>query len=445
MTTPETIASPPPPLRGGQLLGTRVRELRSSLGLTQTELAGERVSKEYISQIERGKARPTPEMVEWLASRLGVDRHYLEQGTSSRDYLRCDGKIARAEAAVEAAAYADALEVLADVELPSQAPELELRALLAESWARLYTGEVRPACELLERARSVAEGEAFSDLDRAEVLFRLGCCRYKLSSISTAVALYEEALRLAERSSFPSDRLRSDILAWRSRCYRRQRDWEAAREDIERAIELARDLDDDRTVAQAYFQASIVAERSGHWVRARSYAERAKTLYEAVNDRQNVGRLLNNLGGINFLLGRSEQAIVLLKDAFAVALELENDGDAAQAVSSLAQVHLRQGDFELAEQQARHALELLAARVDFLDEIGNVRVVLGRSLLEQGRLEEAETVLSEADATMAQLSSVSHRALVWTAQGDLAARRGDDRAAAELYRRAAEALQDVRF
>ena len=54
-------------------MGERVRQLRIARGLTQTELAGERFSKEYVSQIERGKTRPTGETVEWLASRLGVD------------------------------------------------------------------------------------------------------------------------------------------------------------------------------------------------------------------------------------------------------------------------------------------------------------------------------------------------------------------------------------
>ena len=59
----------PPRIR----LGERLRQLRVSAGLTQTDLAGERFSKEYVSQIERGKTRPTRETVEWLATRLGVD------------------------------------------------------------------------------------------------------------------------------------------------------------------------------------------------------------------------------------------------------------------------------------------------------------------------------------------------------------------------------------
>ncbi len=40
-------------------LGERVRQLRINQGLTQTDLAGDRFSKEYVSQIERGKTRPT--------------------------------------------------------------------------------------------------------------------------------------------------------------------------------------------------------------------------------------------------------------------------------------------------------------------------------------------------------------------------------------------------
>jgi hypothetical protein len=71
--------------------------------------------------------------------------------------------------------------------------------------------------------------------------------------------------------------------------------------------------------------------------------------------------------------------------------------------------------------------------------------VLGRALLDQNKLDEADQWFAAADGSFEQLGSASHRASSWVAQGDLAARRGDDRSAARLYRRAAEALQDVRF
>src|SRR6266516_1213222 len=410
--------------QAGLRLGERLRQLRVAAGMTQTDLAGDRFSKEYVSQIERGKTRPTRETIDWLAQRLGVDAGYLANGVSADERGRVDAALARAEALLEARRNDEALE--------------EFEGIRS---AVLATGMQ----ELESRARSLCEGTSFSDVERSDVLFRLGVARYKLNSIQTAIGLFDEALKLAERSEIPSDQLRSNVLAWRSRCYRRRRDLEAAREDVERALELAESLNDKRTSADIYFQASIIADREGHWVLARSYAERAKAAYEEVADRTNLGRLMNNLGGINFLLGHPEEAIAFLKDAVRIALEVGNDAEAAHAVNGIAQVHLRTGDVARAEEQARYALELLGDRVDEVSEIGNAQLVLGRALLEQDRLDEAEEAFRAGERAYDQLSSASHRASAWVAQGDLAARRGDDRAAARLYRQAADALQDVRF
>jgi tetratricopeptide (TPR) repeat protein len=429
-------------------LGERLRQLRVAAGLTQTDLAGDRFSKEYISQIERGKTRPTAETVEWLAVRLGVDAGFLASGVSADERAKAEAILARADALAQEHRFEEAIAEYTrslPAVLGTGAAELRVRALNGEAMARAQSGDVKEALALLAESRALVESESFTDVDRADVLYRLGVCRYKLSSISTAVALFDEALSLAERSGLPADELRLQVFSWRSRCYRRQRDFEAAREDVERALELAEALRDARSLAPAYFQASVLAERDGHWVLARTYAEKAKAHYEEVADRGNVGRLLNNLGAMDFLLGSPDEAIERFKQAYAIALEVDRQEDAATAVSSLAQVHLRTGDVKRAEEQARHALEIIGVRDDMLDEIGNARLVLGRALLEQQRLDEAEQAFADAEDAFARLSSASHRAAAWIAQGDLATRRGDERRAAVLYRRAAEALQDFRF
>jgi tetratricopeptide (TPR) repeat protein len=433
---------------GAPGVGERLRQLRVAAGMTQTELAGERFSKEYVSQIERGKTRPTRATVEWLAAKLGVDPGYLANGVTDDQRSRVEAGLARAEALIESERNDEALsafEQLHGAIAAAGLPELEVRAAGGQAKALMRVGRVREAVDLLGRARELVERPGFNDVERAEVVFLLGVARYQLGSVSTAIGLLGQALELAERSGLPCDVLRSNILNWRSRCYRRQRDYEAAREDVERALELAESLGDRRSMGHLYFQASLLAERDGHYVLARSYAERAKAQYEQISDRTNIGKLLNNLGGLNFLLGKPEEAVRYLKDAFATSLEVGNEADAAQAVSSLAQVHLRTGNPALAEEQARHALRLLHERDDYLDELGNAQLVLGRALLEQDRLDEADEWFQAADRSFEQLGSASHRASAWVALGDLAARRGEDRAAAHLYRRAAEALQDVRF
>jgi tetratricopeptide (TPR) repeat protein len=437
-----------PSASSGLRLGERLRQLRVSAGLTQSELAGERFSKEYISQIERGKTRPTAETVDWLAARLGVDGGFLANGVSTDERGRLEGRLARAEALLEGGRIDEAkqdFDVLLEPVRASGVADLELRARLGAARAMARSGEVREALELLLEARSLSEDQSFSDVQRAEVLFMIGALRFQLASVQTAIAILNEALSLAERSGLPCDVLRSRILSWRSLCWRHLRDYEAAREDVERALELADGVDDLRVVAEAYFHASTIADREGHWVQARSYAEKARDAYEQLSDRMNVGRMSNNLGMFQFLLGRPEQAIEQLNQAVRIALDAGSEADAAQAISSLAQVHLRTGDPKLAEEEVRQALSLLEGREEFLDEIGGSHLVLGRALLEQDRLDEAEGEFASAERCFEQYGSASHRAAAWIARGDLAARRGDDRTASRLYRHAAETLQDFRF
>jgi tetratricopeptide (TPR) repeat protein len=441
--TATTPASDP-----GARLGERVRALRVSAGLTQTQLAGERFSKEYISQIERGKTRPTGATIDWLAERLGVESVFLASGVSTETRTKLEAELEHADALSAAHRYDEAVDAFRAVRPAVQevgVASVELRALAGEAWALQELGQMREALDLLVPARELAERSEFSDLDRADVLMRIGVCRYKLSSISTATALFDSALELAERPGLPASPLRSNVLQWRSRCHRVMRDYVAARDDAERALELAQDVGDRGAMARAYTQASLVAQRQGHYVLSRSYAQRAKELCQQLNDERSIGRLLLMLGGLTLLLGDEEHAVEHLKASYARALDSDSPADAAQALEGIARVHLNRGEYDQADSLARRSLELLQGREDYLHEVCPSQLVLGRALLERGRLDEAEECFRAADTAAEQMASISHRTEAWVALGDLAVRRGDDREAARLYRNAAEALQEIRF
>jgi tetratricopeptide (TPR) repeat protein len=355
-------------------------------------------------------------------------------------------RVAATELAVAESRYDDAVELLEEAFVaPSQYPDLALRMLLAGSWARMYRGELDEALELLRTAKEIAHRPGFNDLDRAEVLHRIGCVRVRRGSVARAVSDFSLALELCNRSHRPCDRLRADILEWRSRCFQRQRDFASARADIERALELARSLGDTRAAADINFRASGIAQSEGKTVAARLYAETARDLYEECGDLGNVGRVLNDLGGLAFLLGDHEAAIAHLKRAVVVLFDAAGDVESGYAVSSLAQVYLRTGEPALAEEQARKALTLLGGREDALDEIGNAQLVLGKALLELGRPEEAEEAFAGAETSISDRESASLVAAALMARGDLAIARDDHVAAAELYRRAAQTLQDFHF
>jgi tetratricopeptide (TPR) repeat protein len=350
-----------------------------------------------------------------------------------------------AQTAADQNNHLEALEALRAVRSPGGPTDLVFRAALIESWSNMVLGRLGEALSLAQRANDMVAHSNFTDLDRADVLFHLGCCRLKRTEFSLAASLFTVALELCDRGDLTCDRLRASILHWRSRCYQHQRDWNAARHDVNCSIELAVGIGDNSTLAHAQFQASAVAERTNDLRLARYHAEEAEALFRGLGDRLMLGRTTNNLGGILFLQGDTTGALRHLNDAMQIALAAGNEADAAQAISSVAQIHLRSGQPDLAESKARNALEILADREDFLDEIGNAELVLARALLAQTRYEEAEAALSGADRHFQQLGSVSQRAAVCMARGEVMLAKGACLEAAETYRSAAEALQDFHF
>src|SRR5436305_14295060 len=136
----------------GRQLGQRLRQLRSAAGLTQSGLAGDGFSKEYVSQIERGKTRPTRETIEWLAARLGVDAGFLANGVATDERGRLEGALTRAEALVEAARNDEAAveyETLVPAARAMGVPELAVRALTGAGRTQMRLGSLRPALDLL--------------------------------------------------------------------------------------------------------------------------------------------------------------------------------------------------------------------------------------------------------------------------------------------------------
>src|SRR5919197_4964366 len=137
---------------GAARLGERVRQLRVAAGMTQSDLAGERFSKEYVSQIERGKTRPTRETVEWLAARLRVDPSLLQSGLSASDRARVEAALARAEALSEGHRYEESVtefEKSRGAVRATGAADLELRALAGEAWVLIPVGQTDRAMALL--------------------------------------------------------------------------------------------------------------------------------------------------------------------------------------------------------------------------------------------------------------------------------------------------------
>jgi tetratricopeptide (TPR) repeat protein len=357
-----------------------------------------------------------------------------------------EARLVAAESLTADNKHAAALDALAELwpDVHDDAP-LAFRHRLATAWAEMYCGRLDEATAILAQADGIAQSPHFDAADRAAVLYRRGCVELKRTHVAEATSLFTRSLETNARSSRPSLLVAAGVRNWRSRCYQLQRDWDAAARDAEASLELATDAGCERSRAHAMFQASLVAERQRQWLLARFHAEQALEIYRGHGDTLSAARILNNLGGIDFLLGDVDGAERSLLEAASTAAQAGSDADIAQATSSLAQVYLRTGRTDAARTHAHAALDLLAGRTDFLEEIGNTQLVVAKSHAAEQDANAALTWLDHAERTFTQLDSTSHLAAVCVARGDLARSLGEEHEAADFYRQAAESLQDFHF
>ncbi|MEC0127283.1 helix-turn-helix domain-containing protein [Paenibacillus pabuli] len=67
------------------MLGPKIREIREQLGLSQKQLAGEDMTRSYISLIEKGRAVPSQRMLKIIAKRLNTPMEYFSGESTGVD------------------------------------------------------------------------------------------------------------------------------------------------------------------------------------------------------------------------------------------------------------------------------------------------------------------------------------------------------------------------
>lgn len=132
-------------------LGERLRQARIEAGLSQRQLCGETITRNMLSQIENGSARPSMDTLRYLASRLGKPiSYFLEETAVTSPNQAVMDRVRQAEPK-------EVLEVLEEYRGPDSVfdPErwlLESYACLTLARQALNADRKAYAAALLERA-----------------------------------------------------------------------------------------------------------------------------------------------------------------------------------------------------------------------------------------------------------------------------------------------------
>ena len=143
-------------------IGKRLRQARLEAGLSQRQLCGDVITRNMLSLIENGSARPSMDTLAYLAERLGKPMGYFwAEAEAVSANTAC---MEKARDAYHCGEYAGALEILQEYRSPDSMFDDEfglLKALLLLCRAEQVLNRPALAAELLEEAEKAAANTCY--------------------------------------------------------------------------------------------------------------------------------------------------------------------------------------------------------------------------------------------------------------------------------------------
>lgn len=184
-------------------LGARLRQARLEAGLSQRQLCGGEITRNMLSLIENGSAKPSMSTLQYLAARLDKPVSYFleEQAVLSPNQQ----VMADARECYERGDAAAALKALADYRGPDPVfdREMELLSCLARldrAEKALAEGRQRYAAELLRQAERPG-GYAFRELERRRLLLLARAAPEEVEQTARHLPSVDEELMVRARAA----------------------------------------------------------------------------------------------------------------------------------------------------------------------------------------------------------------------------------------------------
>jgi tetratricopeptide (TPR) repeat protein len=422
-------------------LGSRLRRLRQARGLTQRQLGEPRYTHAYISTIEAGRRHPSPQALEFLSSRLGVEVDEILTGRPPGLEAELRLRLSDTRVAISAGRFDEADGQLRQITREARRHGLARVEARAEETRGLWLqrgGRPEEALDRYQRAEELLRDEP--PTARADAAHGRSVCFAALGDVRYAIFLLESLLDEIERAGLKDPdalaRVHAALIYW-------YLDLGLMRKAAESAIELERlapRIEDPGRLAQMHMNVARQYLSTGRVEDATASLQRAEDAYRHLG-------LLTEMGGAHlargYVLSREDDlagARRELEESRAIFERTGNTKDLTRALNELARVARLEGDVHGARLLLERSIGLLGTSDD--PELAYAHLELGKVLanVDASRAEKhLRSALELYERTEQPVGiAVSYRVL-----GDLLRVAGDAAAGCESYRTGILAIEPL--
>jgi tetratricopeptide (TPR) repeat protein len=398
--------------------------------MSQAQLAGDELTKGFISQIESGLVRPSVRSLQIIAARLGRPLDYFVGDEPLAAAKRLRFHRLAAEAAAERREW-PVVRQEATAALATPVPPRERAVLLRlMALADLSSGDAEAVFERVTEALRLVEPST----DAAEVARLMhvrGQAYLRHGQLGAAVESLEAARDTLERHEVADPRLRARVLVTLATTYRRLNRAAKALSTYESALALAARSSEIRTAAQGYMGIAISLYDSGELDGAIANYARALDLFERLGDTSFELSVLQSLATVQIEQGDVDGARRIAERCLARADAVGDAKMRAVAETILSRVALAAGD-------VGGALAMVCGAERALAELGDERQradalrVMGQAHHAAGQHEESDKAYRKAVAILVEIKDQPDLATVAAEYAKLLRARGETEAAFDM-------------
>lgn len=153
------------------LLGEKIRSARQSRGITQSQLAGDRLTRNMISRIETGTANPSLDTIKYLAKNLSLPVSYLLSEDDDLLFYEKKEKISVIYSAYTAKDYSYCIEKIDSLSgIDDELAYILAVSLFERGKKNVIRGALRSAVEDFDRAEKTAQLTVLSTVHITSVM-----------------------------------------------------------------------------------------------------------------------------------------------------------------------------------------------------------------------------------------------------------------------------------
>ena len=215
----------------------------------------------------------------------------------------------------------------------------QLHKAIAEAMENLY------AQNLEERLVDLAfHFEKAGDIPKTSLYLEKAAERaYNNYQLKPALAYYNRLLKLTGEANNPKQTC--NYYLKKGRVLEQTGDWELCIEIYEKALELARKIDDIHLLATANNSMGRLLMLKGAYFEANVYMQAAAGLHEFQDDQPGIAGVYGNLGNLYFRQGKYDQAQSFFEKSISIAKNAGQHSLDAQIVANLGLTHMNRGNY----------------------------------------------------------------------------------------------------